>query len=169
MFTLSKKIGFAVFVSAAFFVSNSAQSATNKAIDDWLLVCGEKAKDGNDHCMMTQTIVNPENKLGLLSVALGTFKNKAEPSIALNLPPQVNQDKEILLVFDQETTGHVFHVSQCDGVKCTAVRDMSSAMLNSLKNAKDAVVHFDIRDGEAVKVHLSLKGFDPAYRQLIQK
>lgn len=169
MSTLSKKIGFAVFVSAAFLVSNSALAATNKAIDDWLLVCEDKAQDGKDHCMMTQTIVNPENKLGILSVALGTFKGKAQPSIALNLPPQVHQDKEILLVFDQETTGHVFHISRCDGVKCTAVRDMNDSMLNSLKNSKDAVVIFDVKDGENVKVHLSLKGFEPAYRQLIQK
>ncbi|MBP9693095.1 MAG: invasion associated locus B family protein [Alphaproteobacteria bacterium] len=169
MLTLSKKIGFAVFVSAAFFVSNSALAATNKTIDDWQLVCGDKDQDGRDHCMMTQTIVNPENNLGILSVALGTYRNKTQPSIAFNLPPQINQDKEIVLVFDQETTGHVFHVSSCDGVKCTAVRDMNDGMLNSLKNAKDATVHFDVKGGENVKVHISLKGFESAYRQLIQK
>lgn len=166
MFTLSKKIGYAVVTVAFLMVSHPAHAVTNRPIEDWLLVCDEKDKD---HCMMTQTIVNPENKLGLLSIALGTFKGKTTPSLALNLPPQVNQDKEVLLVFDQETTGHVFHVSRCDGVKCTAVRDMNDSLLNSLKTAKDAVVLFDVKQGETVKVHLSLKGFEPAYRQLIQK
>lgn len=167
MFNL-KSVTIGVFLLFSLFSTQSALAAKEVPIEDWLILC---SNENNDNCMMTQTIVNPEDgeETDILGLAIGFFPQRTNASLAINLPPQLDPTQNVTLVIGNSETGKTFKVNQCDNMKCSAVKDLSDDLLLKMKRANSGSFAFKIKDGTNVKIHFSLKGFNDAYRYIAKK
>ena len=153
-------------LSLSSFASVTSLAVEELIIEDWLIMC---SGENNSNCMMTQTIVNPESEGDLLGLAIGFYKNKTSPTLAINLPPQLDPQQKPVLVIGSSETGRPFTVDQCDTMRCSSTKDLPENTLNQMKRADDGYVLFNIVDGSEVKVHFSLNGFNDAYRYIVKK
>lgn len=158
-----------VLAGAAAVVWSLAGSATKNAptsasfgYDAWLVRC----QSANDKvgCGMTQKILDKRSRQAVLQLHLGRAPSGEGHQLVAVLPLGVSVPQGILIQIGESKRTVAF--TQCLPGGCVAPTPVDAAFLDVLKAGNEGRVAVLDRNGKAVAVPFSLKGFAAAYDKM---
>ena len=101
-------------------------------------------------------------------MAVGYNRGHSQPTIAFNLPPQINPAKGLTFTIDDHRTLDL-PIDDCKPERCTAQANLRDEILEQLRGGKAAMITYMVASsGQRVGVKLSLVGFDAAFKALTE-